>query len=93
MKSEKAIKTKKLTEEHLRDICELLEINFISFESFSSTVKVYFEDESIETKNKCLSINQGGEILIIFFEIGKDNQAINTIPVVLYLLEHELLFE
>jgi hypothetical protein len=93
MKSGKAIATKKITEEHLKDMCRLLGINFISFESFPHMVKVCFEDESIETNDKCLIIDQDGKVFIAFYDIGRDNQAINTIPLVFYLKEHGLLFE
>jgi hypothetical protein len=93
MKSGKVIAIKKITEEHLKDMCGLLGVTFISFESFPHMVKVCFEDESIETDNKCLIIDQDGKMFIAFYDIGRDNQAINTIPLVFYLKEHNLLLE
>lgn len=93
MKREKIIAIKKITEEHLKDMCGLLGITFVSFESFSSIVQVYFKDESIETDDKCLNISQSGEIFIVFYSVGKDNQAVNTMPLVFYLKEHGLLLK
>lgn len=93
MKREKVIKTNELSQQHVKDICELLGITFISFKSFPAAVSVYFKDESIRDENCCLSIKQSGEIFIEFLVLHTGNKAVNTIPIVLYLLEHELLFE
>jgi hypothetical protein len=93
MISKETIAINKITEVHLKAICELLGIVFTGFDNFGDVIQVYFDDEKIEDKDKCLSIKNTGEIYIFFDSLLKDNEAVNAIPVVYYLIKNNLLLE
>jgi hypothetical protein len=93
MNSKKVIATNKLTERHLKAICELLGIVLVGSANFGELVQIYFNDEIIKDENKCLMIRETGEIFIFFDSLVKNDQAVNTVSLVFYLKEHGLLFE
>lgn len=99
MKTQKIIDIRAINQENLEVICLLLGIKFAGFDKFfgqeglGDLVQVYFEDEQIADPDKALIIKKTGEIYVILDDTTKDNLAINTFPVVVYLKEKGLLLK
>ncbi|MFA6417213.1 MAG: hypothetical protein WCW61_03420 [Patescibacteria group bacterium] len=89
-KADKVIKLDSIGKENLETICQLLGLAFGRFENLGECIQVYFKENGKEILDRCLAINETGEIFICV-DLPGDNIIVNTVPVVLYLHSQNLL--
>lgn len=88
-KSGYCIKIHEISKTDIILICRMLGLTFKNFELDNLSLRIYYERDGVAPVRSYLLIDASGEIFIANY--SKDDEIVNTVPIVLYLQSRNLL--